>query len=155
MRLPVRQPPLQFKGEMRGETLSGDCSSVSGVLVCWSLDLSSIPHRSLSFLDLYMLTSSLIRSTKNLNTYYTCSSNFWPYQSILKCLAYVGMCSCIHYELYLCSIYPTTSCAYILNTSPDAKQGIWISAVSFQPYRMNIQWFVWSGRLSTPTTATY
>ena len=37
------------KGGMRGQTLSGDCGSVSGVLVCWSLDLGSTPDRSLSF----------------------------------------------------------------------------------------------------------
>ena len=42
--------------------LSGDRGSVSGVLVCWSLDLSSTPHGSLSFsfpIDLSMLTSKL------------------------------------------------------------------------------------------------
>ena len=45
--------------------MSGDRGSVSGVLVCWSLDLGSTPDRSLSFsfpldhLGLCMLTSNL------------------------------------------------------------------------------------------------
>ena len=45
--------------------MSGDRGSVSGVLVCWSLDLGSTPDRSLSFsfpldhLGLSMLTSKL------------------------------------------------------------------------------------------------
>ena len=46
--------------------LSGDRASVSGVLVCWSLNLCSTLDRSLSFsfpldcLGLCMLTSNLI-----------------------------------------------------------------------------------------------
>ena len=45
--------------------MSGDRGSVSGVLVCWSLDLGSTPDRSLSFsfpldhLGLSMLNSKL------------------------------------------------------------------------------------------------
>ena len=48
--------------------MSGDCGSVSSVLVCLSLDLGSTPDRSLYFLfpldchGLYMLTSNLIKS---------------------------------------------------------------------------------------------
>ena len=43
--------------------MSGDCGSVSGVLICWSLDMGSTPDRSLSFsfpLDRLMLTSTII-----------------------------------------------------------------------------------------------
>ena len=45
--------------------MSGDRGSVSGVLVCWSLDLGSTPDRSLSFsfpldhLGLSILTTKL------------------------------------------------------------------------------------------------
>ena len=63
MRLPAGQRPLREGGD---RLLSGDRSSVSGVLVCWSLDLGSTPDGSLSFsfpldhLGLCILTSTLI-----------------------------------------------------------------------------------------------
>ena len=41
--------------------MSGDCGSVSSVLVCWSLDLGSTPDRNLSFsfpLDFFSLYKS-------------------------------------------------------------------------------------------------
>ena len=56
----------RYKRECGDRLLSGDRGSVSGVLVCWSLDLGSTPDRSLSFsfpldhLSLRMLTSNSI-----------------------------------------------------------------------------------------------
>ena len=57
--------------------MSGDRGSVSGVLVCWSLDLGSTPDRSLSFsfpldhLGLSILTTKLNTSLPGHKEYLT------------------------------------------------------------------------------------